>query len=398
MPPTREQVNDSLKRFVDWLDRAGPLSQDHHDLWCWKPGRLAKRLYHRHPKLGTVAVAPLVLVDTFAPAARCLVSRPTRFPIADAHYALGFLELEAATSESIYGERASHHLAALAAARSPGFDEWCWGYPFAWETRIGPWERWLPLITQTPYGYEAFLAAHRRWGDSRALAASESAVDFAARRIPTTDLGGEIEVCAYTPFDRRRVVNANAYRAFLLIDGGERFERDEWTAAGMRNLRFVLSTQRDDGSWPYATDGLDAFVDNFHTCFVLKNLVKIWRRTGDPDVLDSIGRGYTYYRKHLLDNAGDPVPFSARQGVSLYRRDLYDYAEGLNLALLMRGLDASAERVAARLASSLMTNWQLPDGHFVTRRHALGTNRVAYHRWGQSQAFYALTSYLTSLP
>ena len=310
---------------------------------------------------------------------------------------LGFLELESATSESTYGERASQHLAALAAARSPGFDEWCWGYPFAWETRIGPWEKWRPLITQTAYGYDAFVAAHARWGDGRALAIARSVVDFAATRIPTTALSGEIDVCSYTPFDGRRVVNANAYRAFLLVDGGGRFESDEWTAAGMRNVRFVLSAQRDDGSWPYATDGLDAFVDNFHTCFVLKNLVKIWQRTSDPDVLESVERGYAYYRRHLLDQTGEPIPFAETRRMSLHRRELYDYAEGLNLALLMRGLHTSAEHVAARLASSLVTSWQLDDGHFVSRRQVLGSNRVAYHRWGQSQAFHALTSHLTSL-
>jgi hypothetical protein len=395
--PSRARLLESLQRFVAWLECQGPRSQDHHDLWCWKPGRLAKRFYHRHPLAGAAAVAPLAVLDTFVPSARRLVASPSRFPISDAHYALGFLELEAVTGDASYRDRASAHIDALAASRSPGFEEWAWGFPFAWETKLGQWERQTPLITQTVYGYDAFVAAHTRTGDARFLEIARSVVDFAAMRLPTTALGHGIDVSSYTPFDRRRVVNANAYRAYLLVDGGHRFESGEWVSAGMRNARFVLSAQRDDGSWPYATDGLDTFVDNFHTCFVLKNLVRIYGRTGDSEVLRSVLRGYAYYRSHLLDDRGEPVPFAEHRR-SLHRRDLYDYAEGLHLALLLRRLDPSAEPVVARLASSLVFDWQLGDGHFVTRRHALGSNRVPYHRWAQSQAFHALTRCLAAAP
>src|SRR5262245_18343782 len=79
---------------------------------------------------------------------------------------------------------------------------------------------------------------------------------------------------SYTPFDKGGVVNASAYRAFLLTCvSTDLNEKRYWTIAE-RYFNFVLEAQRPDGSWYYAVDGVRNFVDHFHTCFVLKALAK----------------------------------------------------------------------------------------------------------------------------
>ena len=47
--------------------------------------------------LGTLAVAPMIFCEAFLPSARRLFHEPMRFPIADAHYAMGFAYLYQAT-------------------------------------------------------------------------------------------------------------------------------------------------------------------------------------------------------------------------------------------------------------------------------------------------------------
>jgi hypothetical protein len=388
-----EDVRRTLQAFVGWLDRSGPLSQDHMDLWAWEPGRRAKALYHRRPALGAAVAAPLAILDTFLPSTRRIVREPTRFPIADAHYAMAFIALESVSANGSHAEQARAHLQALERSRCPGWAEWCWGYPFAWETWAGTFEPGRPLITQTPYGYEAFAAAHERWGEASYREVMNSVAKFAMAHIPSAEIRPGVSACSYTPFDSRRVINANSYRAFLLVDAGFRFSRDCWMEEGLRNLAFVLATQQTDGSWLYAVDGRDAFVDNFHTCFVLKNLFKVWRITEREDQLAAIRRGYGYYKDRLLDDSGQPIPFSRKQRLTLFTRDLYDYAEGLNLALLLRDVDDDAESIADTLARALVTDWALPEGHFVTRQHRLGKNTVPYHRWAQAQTFHALVDF-----
>jgi hypothetical protein len=138
-------------------------------------------------------------------------------------------------------------------------------------------------------------------------------------------------------------------------------------------------------------DGKDRFVDNFHTCFVLKNMAKIWRLTEDQAVLAAIRHGYEFYKSSLLDDRGLPVPFARTQRINVVRRELYDFAEGINLALLMTDLDQDAPRVLHGLLDHLLREWLLPDGHFVTRVTWFGRNTMPYHRWAQSQTFRALT-------
>ena len=59
--------------------------------------------------------------------------------------------------EISYLEKAVHFLNELKKSRCRQFKEYCWGYPFDWVTRGGMIKQQTPLITTTPYVYEAFL-------------------------------------------------------------------------------------------------------------------------------------------------------------------------------------------------------------------------------------------------
>jgi hypothetical protein len=382
-----------LEGFIAWLDRFGETSHDPHDFWAIPAGRRAKALYYRNRFAGTVATAPFVFLDSFVPSSRSFLRPRARYPIADAHYALGFFAWARASGERRWDERGIGFLDALESSRSPGFDEYCWGYPFDWQTAVGLFESGRPLMTTIPYAYEAFEAGHRATEDEAYVDVMRSIASFVFERIPSVEVGPGTSASAYTPYDRRRVVNASAYRGYLLVAAGERFEREDWRRAGRENLAFVVESQRPDGSWLYALDGFDAFVDNLHTCLVLKNLLKAWKTTGEEDVLGAFLRGYAYYRKFLLDERGQPTAFAEKQRLVLVRRDLYDYAEGIGLALLAREVEDAADDVLADLLQGLLDDWVLPDGHFATRRLVVGWNRVPYHRWAQAQTFYALARY-----
>jgi hypothetical protein len=123
---------------------------------------------------------------------------------------------------------------------------------------------------------------------------------------------------------------------------------------------------------------------------VLKNLFKAWRGLGDEELRVAIGRGYAFYKSHLLDDRGLPVPFARTQRLTLQRRELYDYAEGINLGLLLTDTDRDASAIAMALLAEVLDRWVLDDGHFVTRETVFGRNTVPYHRWAQAQTFRAL--------
>src|SRR5271168_1017723 len=151
----------AVGRFYEWLERYGEISYDHQSFYASDFGRWAKGLYYRKPLLGMMAVAPMVLCEAFLPSARELFWKPQRFPIADAHYAMGFAYLFEALGERRYHERAVHFLEVLKETRCPGFERYCWGYPFSWETRTGTMHEQTPMITSIPYMYEAFWQVYQ---------------------------------------------------------------------------------------------------------------------------------------------------------------------------------------------------------------------------------------------
>jgi len=386
-----ENVNAAVLRFVGWLDAYGETSYDHQSFFASDLGRRAKALYYTNPALGTLTVAPMILCEAFVPSARKFFWKPQRFPIADAHYAMGFAFLSQALGEEQYYERAVHFLEVLKETRSKGWANYCWGYPFNWETRHGTFQAETPFITSVPYVYEAFRQVHEIDGNPEWREIMESIARHAADDYQDFRTSENASTCSYTPDMEPGVINASAYRAFLLTKAAFDFSEERYRKVAERNLNFVLESQNPDGSWYYATDGQRGFVDHFHTCFVLKALAKIEALAGNQQCTAAIGRGVDYYVKNLFDEQGLPKPFSRKPRMTVYRRELYDYAECINLALLLQGRFSALDKILSRVVS--LEGWQKTDGSFRGRQLLIGWDNTPMHRWAQAQLFRSL-SYL----
>src|SRR5881227_3172634 len=106
-----DKVSRVLTDFLSWLDAYGETSWDHQSFFAGPIGGRAKSLYYRNRTLGTAAVAPMIFFEAFLPSARRLFHRPIRFPITDAHYAMGFAFLYQATGDIANLDKAIHFLA-----------------------------------------------------------------------------------------------------------------------------------------------------------------------------------------------------------------------------------------------------------------------------------------------
>lgn len=393
----REAVRRALGDFVRWLDRFGEFSRDHQTFFAGSLGGAAKRLYYERPVLGLPVVAPLIACEALVPSARRWFHRDTRFPIADAHYAMGFAFLYGVTGEPADLEQALHFLRELERSRCAGFEEYCWGYPFDWVTRNGTIKAQTPLITTTPYVWEAFkqvfeLDPRDEWRGVLRSIVRHTRTDI--RDFPTSERASG---CSYTPYDSGGVVNAAAYRAFLLTSAAAFFGEEEHWKVAERNLAFVLESQNADGSWPYAVDGARAFVDHFHTCFVMKALAKIHALTAHEGCRQALSRGLEYYLSQLFDVDGLPKPFARAPRLTVYRRELYDCAECINLCLLLREGFPECGSTLETVVGGVLKDWVKPDGSFRSRKLLWGWDEVPMHRWGQSQMFRSLAFYLREM-
>jgi hypothetical protein len=395
MSPTDVREEEShvwamVEAFLRWARATDYATYDWQDLWATGVAGRVKAFYQKHRLLGPLAVAPFAAIDIAYPGCRRFFAKRRKHSISLAHLGLGHMHLYRMLGDPKALEAAigfGNELLATATRTANGFG---WGMKFRWHTIDGVIPEGTPCHTQTAYVYELLAALHGATSDPNYEAHLREIASHVCRDFPEWWLGKAL-ASAYSTHDTRRVVNANSYRMMLLLDAGKRFGMQEYTDKGLATLEYVLSMQREDGSWPYSES--EGFVDTFHTCFVLKNLVKTNRILGNgaSRAQEAFQRGLAYYLSNLFDASGYPVPFSVRPRFTAYRYDSYDLAESIGILS-----ELGSEHVRLRkLLQFVKTRVQTADGWFRFRLYprVLGPG-VPYMRWANSAMFVALTRFL----
>ncbi len=198
------------------------------------------------------------------------------------------------------------------------------------------------------------------------------------------------------PTDKTKVINASAYGAYILIESYNRFGNETYLDKAKKLVNFIIKSQRENGSWLYSMDNQqELFIDNIHTCFVLKNLYKINKVLKDKKVDDSIVKGYEYYKHNLFYQNGEPKPFSLKNKFSFLKIEIYDYAESISLGVLLNELLEDSMTLSLNLTSKVLNKYLTRKGHAITRIYfPHKTIKIPFLRWAQSQLFLALTQIL----
>ncbi len=398
-PNSQQRFWRSVKKFEDWIDLHGYASYDPYDLWATRYGVWARRVYYENRLLGVPLTAPLLFADIVFPQVRALFIPPKRYPTVDAHLILAYLNLYQITGERLYFQKAEKLGSELLAQSIPGYSGHCWGYPFDWQNNRGFWPKNTPYITVTPYCFEAYLSLYDTTQNPKYLTIARSISQFVLKDLKDNKTSLGHYASSYSPIDDSKVVNASAYRAFVLTEAWVRWNDTVMLNKAMDYVSFICTAQQKDGSWLYALDNSkDKFIDHFHTCFVLKNLIKINRHLKRADISAVIRRGYDFYRQALYDQQEKPKPFARSSHLKIIQRELYDYAEAINVGVLLKQEDDAAYALSLRLAGSVCRDFQLPTGQFVTRVYKNGLRqKMPFLRWPQAQLFLALTNILLTL-
>jgi len=347
MSPAEQLVPILSKSIIDLqtaLLRDGLEGYDPGDIYDTRLGRLAKKLWRNGAKLSFAVVAPLQIIDVIFPQIRRLIAEKRKHAISYAQFGLACLALrQTSLKDSVdylrLAERCVADVMALGVRTRSGIG---WGINLHWESLGGYVPPNTPCHTQTSYVF-AFLDRLLQCGiggDIRTTLLDIAEHTLRDYREFVDDRTGEW-VTGYSMLDERVVVNAISYRASILLRAAELFRNPEYLRKGLSSARFVLKSQNPDGSWDYGRDA--HFVDGYHTCFVLKNLLSAmdvlsraatWSRECGlvmREISSAIEAGYGYYVRALLDERGVPIPFSVRNKPLIYEYDSYDLAEGIGV-------------------------------------------------------------------
>lgn len=234
-----------------------------------------------------------------------------------------------------------------------------WGYEFDVQTRWGHYPAGSPNAVVTAFACEVVAAA--------------LSVDDRARVVEW--LTGPMWAgnhFRYVPGNPTLVHNANvlAARTLQRLSPGHPLV-DEAVSTTVRALP-------DNGLWPYGESAGLAWVDNFHTAYVLDALLDL--TPAREYVATSIDRAAACYVQRCFTADGRPYYYAERPGPL----DVHNVATALNMLKRLHDLGLARAAVlegCAEFALSL----QRQDGAFVAKPGA-----VPFVRWNQAHMHLAL--------
>jgi hypothetical protein len=279
----------------------------------------------------------------------------------------------------------------LETLRSPRYREPCWGYHFEFQSRVVHYLRGEPNTIATAFAGHALLDAHRTLVDESLLDRAAAVGDFFVNHIAQTP--ARPGACfGYHPGDGSLIHNSNmlvcALLARLLAAGrGDQRVAEAANAA----LEFTVARQRDDGSWPYGERSDLAWIDNFHTGYVLDALAACADCGLQPQRAERAWRaGVDFYRERLFLSDGTPK-YTDR---ATFPIDSQCVAQGIQTLTIAARRGVADPEDPWRVFAFARRRMLRRDGIPVFQRRRLWVNRAPHLRWTVAPWLRALSELL----
>lgn len=285
-----------------------------------------------------------------------------------------------------------HLTARLEALRSPGVQDWCWGYSFPWQTRTVIVPRWTPNLVCTSFVVSALLDVYDRRRDPRYLEMATNGAEYILRDL-YWDGGTSLAGFGYPLATvRTQVHNANLLAAALLIRVYRYTGELGFLRPALKVARWSVAQQRPDGSWPYGEAVSQRWIDNFHTGYVLCAMHQIDADTNSDEFSPAIAKGLRFYQAHFLNPDGAVNYFHNRK----YPIDIHCIAQSIISLIALRDRDPQGmERASSVFWWARQHMWTEND-FFAYRKFPGITVRISYMRWSQAWMLLALAFVLNA--
>jgi len=272
-----------------------------------------------------------------------------------------------------------------------GYSGPCWGTNLAYQTRAFFVPADTPSAVHTAFAIEALLDLNDLQPDDKLVDIATGACRFVQKDLKISETPAGIYF-SYTPQDESRVINVTALLARMLARTGKINGDDNLINMAKQSVSHVISTQAEDGSWPYGEDPIHSWIDNYHTGFVLEALEDYSVITGDESASDAINKGMEFYRKHLFLEDGTPKFLPG----SIYPIDGHCIAQGILTFTSLRSRHESYLPFAKKIAEWSGQHFQNDKGYFYFQKRGLWLNRIPYIRWVQAWMFMAMNRLLAA--
>lgn len=330
-----------VKLLEEFCLKNNLVTYDPYDIWKTNLGLSVKDFYNKNRYLALIPASILVFYDQFINNRLRFGYKTQEYPIVRGLAAQILLNLYKSTGNDNYLVYAKDHLDWLANNSCEGYSGNSWGIGFTWPvSKKIVYDLNTPLATHTPYVLEAFDKFTKITGDDSYVDNIRSCYEFYENDIQIMFETTNSMATSYGPFKDRIVTNSVSYTLFaysIFLDYIP--SKKKYIQKKISKLyNFLKDVQLTNGSWYYAAFDNNSFIDCFHSCIVLKNIIKSQNRAKifGHDYESVVSNGYNYITTAFYDNKRKLYKrFSKNNKINIIKFDLYDNAEFLTISRLL---------------------------------------------------------------
>lgn len=300
-------------------------------------------------------------------------------------FAQGYLRRYQAHGHPVFLEKAKYCLQWLMENRGRQFKGSCWGNHFDYQSRGGNISKGTPTIVWTGLIGHAFLDAYELLKDEQYLDVARSACDFILDELGWQEFPEGI-LLRYYPKADILVHNSSMIGASLLARANLLTPTPRYCELAERAIQYTLAHQTPAGAWYYGVGSKWAWIDSFHTGYVLEALHVFIRSTGATKYEPALKRGYQYYVETFFLPDGTPRYYDKKT----LPIDIQCASQAIQTLVSMREFHPDSIPTAIRVAEWTIKNMQHKSGYFYYRKYPLITNKTPTLHWGQATMFAAL--------
>ena len=372
------KIEESLNSLVGWIESERYMGYDPYDLITPFSDRFQRRALFYAQQFGKISPVNI---------RRIAGVKKAHNPKGLALISSAYFNMYNSTGNRDFLKKAENLINILKGLRSPGFEEFAWGYNFPWASRNFFLPAYQPSIVVSATVGKMLLKHHEITGKEESLKIAQSVGNFILKRLNRYET--DRHLCfSYTPYDHSRTFNASLMGAEILSILYRKTGEKTFLIPAKKAARYAIEHQKKDGSWAYgySENGKEMELYDFHQGFVLDSL-KVISESLDMEMKKPIDSGLRFYREKLFYENG----MSVYRYPKVYPTDIHNQAQGI-LTFNRHGDHAFSHRVALWT----IENMQDKEGYFHYQAWPNFSNRIPYMRWGQAWMMLAL-SYLTGV-
>lgn len=375
-----QNIHESLVRLDRWVQNAGWKGYDTFDGLASPFARvltlnqpLLKIAWQQGVRRFPLNLRPLLRI------------KPSMSTKGMGFFAQGYLHLYQAHRDPAFLARAKFCLDWLIEHRCPQFKGNAWGNHFEYQSRGGNIGKGTPTIVWSGLIAHAFLDAYELLEDRSYYEVAKGACEFIVNELGWQEFPEGI-LLRYYPNADILVHNSSMIGASLLARVHSIEPNERYCDLAERAVRYTVHYQTAEGAWDYGVGQKWAWVDSFHTAYVLEALATFIRCTGAKQYEPALHKGYKFFVENFFLADGTPRYYQQKT----LPIDIQCASQAIQTLVNLRDLHPESVTTAVNVAEWTIKHMQDKSGYFYYRKYPLMTNKTATLHWGQATMFAAL--------